>query len=90
MYLIMYDIESNKTRAHFSKFLQKYGRRVQYSVFEIFNSNRILSNIETEIKSRFECDLGQADSILIYQISDDSCIRKYGYPLNNDTDLLIM
>ena len=42
MFLVLYDIESDRLRTRFSKYLGKYGRRVQFSVFEIRNSNRIL------------------------------------------------
>lgn len=34
MYLISYDITSNKVRNKLAKTLEGYGRRVQYSVFE--------------------------------------------------------
>lgn len=34
MYLVSYDIASDKLRAKISKVLEGYGRRVQYSVFE--------------------------------------------------------
>ncbi len=47
MYLVLYDIEDDRLRTRFSKFLQKYGRRLQYSVFEVKNSKRILDNIKT-------------------------------------------
>lgn len=34
MYVISYDISSDRLRNHISKKLEGYGRRVQYSVFE--------------------------------------------------------
>jgi len=36
--IVAYDISNNKVRTQFSKFLEKYGVRVQFSVFEIQNS----------------------------------------------------
>ena len=60
MYLVLYDIEDDRLRTRFSKFLQKYGRRLQYSVFEVKNSKRILDNIKTEIKTNFSKKFGQA------------------------------
>lgn len=58
MYLVLYDIEDDRLRTRFSKFLQKYGRRLQYSVFEVKNSKRILDNIKTEIKTNFSKKFG--------------------------------
>ncbi|MDR2411608.1 MAG: CRISPR-associated endonuclease Cas2 [Candidatus Peribacteria bacterium] len=43
---------------------------MQYSVFEIKNSNRILGIITTQIKEIFEPKFTPADSILIIPISD--------------------
>ncbi len=34
MYVVSYDISSNKLRAKIAKVLEGYGKRVQYSVFE--------------------------------------------------------
>lgn len=34
MYLVSYDISSNRLRTKVAKLLEGYGRRVQYSVFE--------------------------------------------------------
>ena len=42
MLIISYDISNDKLRTKFSKFLCKFGYRLQYSVFEIKNSKRIL------------------------------------------------
>ena len=42
MIIISYDIADNKLRTKFSKFIKKYGHRIQYSVFEIDNSKTIL------------------------------------------------
>ncbi len=39
MYLISYDIESNKIRNKVAKTLEDYGKRVQYSVFECHITN---------------------------------------------------
>lgn len=90
MYLLTYDISDDKLRTRFSKFLSRFGRRVQHSVFEIKNSERILNNISAEIKAHFECAFSQADSVLIYSIGDHDCIAKFGYPKNEDSDLLLL
>ncbi|MEA5495907.1 CRISPR-associated endonuclease Cas2 [Limnoraphis robusta Tam1] len=36
MVLVVYDIPNDKRRTKLANFLEGYGRRVQYSVFEIF------------------------------------------------------
>ena len=54
MLLISYDIANDKIRTKFAKFIKKYGRRIQYSVYEIFNSDRVIGNIMAEIEASFE------------------------------------
>lgn len=89
MYLVVYDIQSDKLRTQFAKFLERYGIRIQYSVFSVVNSPRILANIKVEIANHFEKRFSQGDSILVYQVPDDACIAKFGYPIDDDTDLVI-
>ena len=54
MIVISYDISNDKLRTRFSKYLSRFGHRIQYSVFEIDNSESFLSNIETDIKNNLE------------------------------------
>ena len=89
MYLVLYDIESDKLRARFSKYLEKYGRRLQYSVFEIMNSPRVLNNIKTDIENIFEKRFGQGDSVLVFSVPDTACVGRFGYPVNEETDLIL-
>ena len=89
MFLVVYDIANDKLRTRFAKFLKQFGRRVQYSVFEITNSPRILSNIRTEIETQYEGAFSQSDSVLIFNIPDQSCIARFGYPVNEESDLII-
>ena len=90
MFLVIYDIASDKLRTQFSKYLSRYGRRIQFSVFEIANSPRILENIRTEIKSSFERKFSQGDSVLIINVPDNAVTDRFGYAANEETDLLIM
>ena len=89
MFLVMYDIESDKLRSRFAKFLEKFGRRLQYSVFEIKNSQRILANIKCDIINYYEKRFSQGDNVLIYDVSDNSCIERFGFPVNEEDDLVI-
>ena len=43
MIIVSYDISNDKKRRHFQKFIERFGHRIQYSVYEMENSNRILS-----------------------------------------------
>lgn len=90
MLLVSYDISNTKLRTKFSKFLQKYGVRLQYSVFQIKNSDRVLEIIQTQIKYYFEKRFSQEDSIIILQMSQNCKITRYGYLKNQDSDLLII
>ena len=89
MFLVIYDIESDKLRTKFSNFLKQYGRRIQYSVFEIANSPRVLENIRIEIKHSYEKKFSQSDSVLIINVPDNAVTDRFGYAKNEETDLLI-
>ncbi len=90
MLIISYDFKDDKRRSKFSKFLKKYGRRLQYSVFEIKNSNRILQNILKEIEYEYKPYFTKEDSILIYQIcrSCKNKIVRYGYAVHEEESLV--
>lgn len=92
MILITYDISNDKVRSKFSKFLDKYGRRLQYSVYEIKNSDRILENIVTEINMRYEKKFTMSDSVMIFFVCE-ACMKKvlrFGFAKNEETDLIIV
>jgi CRISPR-associated protein Cas2 len=91
MIIVSYDISSNKKRAKFSKFLEKYGERVQYSVFRIKNSVRILNIIQSEIEHTFMLKFDFTDSVYIFRTCE-SCSRKiikYGSALHEDSNVII-
>ena len=52
----------DRKRTKFSKYIKKFGHRLQYSLYEIDNSDRILNNIITDIKNRFEKEFDQTDA----------------------------
>jgi CRISPR-associated protein Cas2 len=53
MLIVSYDIHNDKLRTKFSKLLKKFGRMLQYSVYEIKNSDRILKILLKEIELNF-------------------------------------
>ncbi len=89
MLLVIYDIASDTQRTKFAKFLKRYGRRIQYSVFEICNSPRVLENIKLRMETEFCKQFDQADSVMILSVPDNAIIERYGYAANEDTDFLI-
>ena len=90
MILVSYDIANDKKRSKFAKYLKRFGHRIQYSVFEIDNSERILENIYTDIQNQYSKTFDQADSIYIFKLSSSCQVKKFGYAKNEDTDLIII
>lgn len=90
MVIVSYDISDDKVRTRFSKYLEKYGHRIQYSVFEIDNSERVLDNIVNDIKNRFERSFSQKDSVVIFVMSNWCKTIKMGYAANNNKDLILV
>lgn len=88
--IITYDISNNKLRTQFSKFLGKFGYRLQYSVFEIRNSDRILENIKTKIIAYFEKKFEQSDSVIIFNLGSNTEMIRFGYAKNEESDLIIL
>lgn len=89
MILVSYDISDNKLRNKFSKFLSKFGYRLQYSVFQIDNSERILNIVADEIENRFLSKFSQCDSVYLFKLSASCKIMKYGYAKNEDESIII-
>lgn len=90
MIIISYDISDDKLRTKFSKYLCRFGHRLQYSVFEIDNSPRILNNIMTDIKNNFENKFLQSDSVMIFKLSESCEIIRFGYAKNEEKDFIII
>lgn len=91
MIITTYDISNDKIRAKFSKFLSKFGRKMQYSVYEIRNSPRIRENIKQEIEGRFEKHFEGSDSVLILDVCKrcKGQIKRYGYACNDEKDVIV-
>ena len=90
MVIVSYDISDDKLRTKFSKYLSKFGHRLQYSVFEIDNSNRILDNIVTDIKNRFEKCFTQQDSVMVFKLSASCEVLRFGCARNDEKDFFII
>ena len=90
MVVVCYDISDDKLRRKFSKFISKFGYRIQYSIFKIDNSSRILNNIFLEIKGVFEKQFGQQDSVIVIKIPENCETQRFGYAKNEEEELIII
>jgi len=90
MIMISYDISDNKLRTKFSKFIRRFGHRLQFSVYEIDNSNRILDNIVSEINHTYLPKFSESDSILILKLTSSCEVIRMGYAVHEDEEILIV
>ena len=90
MIIISYDIADDKKRAKFNKYIRKFGHMLQYSVYEIENSDRIFNNIVSDINNKFIKSFDEQDSVYIFKLSTSCEVIKYGYSRHDDSDLLIV
>ena len=90
MILISYDISDDKKRTKFAKYLSRFGYRLQYSVFEIENSEHILDNIIADLNNTFLRMFDQSDSVYIIRLNPNCEIQRFGYAKNEESDILIV
>ena len=90
MLIVSYDISNDKLRTHFSHYLEKYGTRLQCSVFMIKNSKSVLNNIVNDIENRFEKRFTEADSIMIFNLSETCKITRFGHSKHDESDCLFI
>ena len=70
--LVVYDIPDNKRRHQLATFLEGYGRRVQWSVFECYLSLPEMRSLHQAIERRVR---PKEDNIRLYWISADAAPR---------------
>ncbi len=88
MLVISYDISDDKLRTNFSKMLTKHGAiRLQFSVYEVNNTDRVLNNLMVMIEEMFAKKFGGGDSVIIFDVSAVK-LKKYGNALHRDTDVV--
>ncbi len=90
MIMISYDISDTKLRTRFSKYIRRFGHRLQFSVYEIDNSSRILANIKSDIECTFVPMFKETDSVLIIQTSATCEIIRLGYSAHEEEELIIV
>ena len=90
MIIVSYDIQDDKLRTRFAKFMSRRGGiRLQYSVYEIRNTKRVIDNLKSEINDRFKLKFSGADSVVIFTV-DDNNIEKFGNAIHRDCDLIVL
>lgn len=86
--LISYDIRNNKLRTQFAKMLMRNGAiRLQYSVYEANNTERILNNLKIMIEEEFSKKFSGEDSVIIFEV-DKVKLHKYGNAIHRDKDVV--
>lgn len=87
MLVISYDISDTKLRTRFSKMLSKNGAiRLQYSVYEVNNTNRVLDNLMMRI-DQFATHFDGGDSVIVFDVSTVK-LKKYGNAIHRDVDVV--
>ena len=72
------------------KYLSRFGHRLQYSVFEIDNSEKIVNNIVNDLKNKYEKSFSQEDSVIIFKLSSSCEVLRFGYAKNDEKDFIII
>ena len=73
MYLVSYDISSDRRRNRISKKLENYGKRIQYSVFECNIDDKRFHKLYAEIAK--ECQDMPDGSVRFYYVCQN-CVPK--------------
>ena len=92
MLVVSYDITNDKKRSRFSKFLKKFGSRLQYSVFELRNSQRVLQNIVSEVECKYKQKFELTDSVYIMQLCE-GCkkkVKRYGAAEHQEKEVVCL
>lgn len=88
MVIVSYDIKDDKLRARFAKMLRSQGAvRLQFSVYEINNTQRIIENIKTIIMEKFSKSFTAEDSVMVFNASIES-VLKFGNAIHRDRDVV--
>ena len=88
--LISYDIKNDKIRTKFAKMLRAQGAiRLQFSVYEVNNTQRIIDNIKINIVDKFSKLFTGADSVLIFD-APNAKVQKFGNAIHRDAEIVYL
>ena len=79
-WLILYDIRNNKRLRRIAKLMERYGVRVQKSVFEIMCSEKTLEKIRYKSKAILE----EEDSLIIIRLCAKCWQKKIQHGVKTD------
>ena len=85
-----YDISNDKFKTYPDNFFPRFRNRIQYSVFEIDNSEKIVNNIVNDLKNKYEKSFSQEDSVIIFKLSSSCEVLRFGYAKNDEKDFIII
>lgn len=79
-FFVIYDFKSDKRRAKFVKILEKYGVRIQYSVFEFFLTKARKIEIISKLKKSEFLESKKNEAVMIIPVSQDYArkIERFG------------
>ena len=90
MIIVSYDIKNDKTRTKFAKMLRSQGAiRLQFSVYEVNNTQRIIDNIKMNIGEKFSKMFTGADSVMIFD-APNAKVQKFGNAIHRDKDVVYL
>lgn len=86
MLVVSYDISDDKLRARFAKMLTSNGAiRLQYSVYEVNNTKRVMENLKLKIDC-FAKEFTGGDSVIVFDVANVN-LQKYGNAIHRDVDI---
>lgn len=77
--IIAYDVQKDRTRLKISDILEKYGKRVNYSVFECMFTPTQLKRVKDKLSGLID---SRTDSVLFYQICVECYTKSIRIPEN--------
>lgn len=90
MIIVSYDIKNDKLRTRFAKMLRSLGAiRLQFSVYEVNNTQRVINNIKTMIVDTYSKQFTGADSVIIFNATKES-VQKFGNAIHRDTEVVYL
>lgn len=90
MIIISYDIKDDKIRTKFAKMRRAQGAiRLQFSVYEVNNTQRVIDNIITNIVDKYSKLFTGADSVLIFD-APNAKVQKFGNAIHRDVDIVYL
>lgn len=90
MIIISYYIKDDKIRTGFAKMLRSQGGiRLQFSVYEVNNTQRVIENIKLKIVEKFSKLFTGADSVLIFEVPNAK-VEKFGNAIHRDKDVVYL